>query len=64
MFIEIKNGIDEGEEVIGSLKASGVEAQGEDMMQQMQEMHGGMMGGGMPSGGGMSGPPSGGGMPR
>ncbi len=64
VFIEIKNGVDEGDEIISSLKPSGVEAQGEDMMQQMQGMHGGMMGGGPPSGGMMGGgPPSGGGMP-
>lgn len=67
VYIEVKDGLKEGDEFITSITPSGVEAQGE----QIQEMPGmgGMMGGGMPSGGmgggpsrgGMGGPPSGGG---
>lgn len=56
-FIEIKKGIDEGDEVVTTVKASGEEAKGEEMqMPQMGGMSG--MGGGMPGGGG--GMPSGG----
>ena len=67
VYIEIKDGLKEGDEIVTSITPSGVEAQGE----QTQEMPGmgGMMGGDMPSGGmgggpsrgGMGGPPSGGG---
>ena len=58
VYIEIKDGLKEGDEIVTSITPSGVEAQGE----QTQEMpgRGGMMGGG-PSRGGMGGPPSGGG---
>ena len=66
VYIEIKDGLKEGDEIVTSITPSGVEAQGE----QTQEMPGmgGMMGGGMPSGGmpsgGMGGgrPTGGGGM--
>ena len=66
VYIEIKDGLKEGDEIVTSITPSGVEAQGE----QIQEMPGmgGMMGGGMPSGGmpsgGMGGgrPTGGGGM--
>lgn len=67
VYIEVKDGLKEGDEIVTSITPSGIEAQGE----QIQEMPGmgGMMGGGMPSGGmgggpsrgGMGGPPSGGG---
>ena len=46
-FIEIKKGISEGDEFVTSIKASGVEAEGEQM-QTMPQMNGM---GGMPSGG-------------
>ena len=52
-FIEIKKGIDEGDEIITGIKASGVEAEGEQMQMQMPQMGGTMPGGGM--GGGMPG---------
>lgn len=66
VYIEIKDGLKEGDEIVTSITPSGIEAQGE----QIQEMPGmgGMMGGGMPSGGmpsgGMGGgrPTGGGGM--
>ena len=66
VYIEIKDGLKEGDEIVTSITPSGVEAQGE----QIQEMPGmgGMMGGAMPSGGmpsgGMGGgrPTGGGGM--
>lgn len=60
-YIEIKDGISEGDEVMDTKMPSGTEAEGQEMMNMMGEMHGGMMGGGgSPAGG----PPSGGGMPR
>lgn len=52
-FIEIKNGLKEGQEVLGAIKASGAEAQGNASSMGQPQM------GGMP-GGGMSGPPGGG----
>lgn len=61
MFVEIKNGLSEGDEICGSLKASGAEAKGN----AQQTMPGGMLGGGMPGGGmggGMPGGNRGGGM--
>ena len=66
VYIEIKDGLKEGDEIVTSITPSGIEAQGE----QIQEMPGmgGMMGGAMPSGGmpsgGMGGgrPTGGGGM--
>ncbi len=54
-FIEIKNGLEEGMEICGSIKPSGVEAEGMAQFNQ-QQMRGGM--GGMR--GGMGGPPGGG----
>ena len=69
-FIEIKKGINEGDEILTSIKASGIEAEGEQTfdMPQMGGMGGMPSGGGMP-GGGMSGggsrmPNGGGGSPR
>ena len=59
VFIEIKNGLTEGQEILGAIKATGAEAQG-DASARTQQM-GGMPGGGMP-GGGMGGPPGGGNM--
>lgn len=55
LFIEIKKGINEGDEFVTSIKASGVEAEGEQIetMPQMNGMGGmpaGGMGGGMPGG--------------
>ena len=73
-YIEIKSGLNEGDTICGSIKASGNEAQGSTESQTQTQMQGGMggmggmsggMGGGMgggPSGGGMGGGPSGGGM--
>lgn len=64
-FIEIKEGLEEGMEICGSVKASGVEAEGsEENQQQQMQMQGGMpggMGGGMPPGGMGGGMPGGGG---
>lgn len=65
VFIEIKKGINEGDEFVTSIKASGVEAEGEQMqtmpqMSGMGTMPAGGMGGGMP-GGGMQGGNMGGG---
>lgn len=57
-YIEITDGINEGDKIITSVKASGNEAVGETEEQTMNMMGGGMPGGGMP-GGGMPG----GGMP-
>ena len=50
-FIEIKSGLDEGTEICGAIKSSGVEARGN--AQQQQRMQGGY-------GGGYGGPPGGG----
>lgn len=66
-FVEIKNGLNEGDTICGSEISTGVEAVGDQTSQQQSMMGGGMHGGGMP-GGGMSGGggnrmPSGGGMP-
>ena len=59
-FIEIKKGLNEGQEILGTVKASGTEAEGNTSGQpQMGGMPRGGMGGGM-SGGGMGGPPGGG----
>ncbi len=55
MFIEIKKGIKEGDEVMATIKASGIEAEGEQI--QIPQM-GGM--GGMPSGANRGGMPAGG----
>ncbi len=65
MFIEIKKGIKEGDEVMTAIKGSGVEAEGTQMhtMPQMGGMSGGMPAGGMggmPSGGNRGGMPAGG----
>lgn len=49
-YIEIKSGLDEGTELCGAIKSSGVEARGNG--QQSQQMQGGMGG---PPGGGMGG---------
>ena len=56
MFIEIKDGLNEGDEICGAVKATGNEAVGQQeksgMMGGMGAMGGGMPGGGMPGGGG------------
>ena len=54
-YIEIKEGLNEGDEVVTALKASGIEAQGGQQMGQMSmgggmSMHGGRPSGGMPMG--------------
>ncbi|MGM9935919.1 MAG: efflux RND transporter periplasmic adaptor subunit, partial [Candidatus Ornithomonoglobus sp.] len=57
-YIEIKEGLEEGQEVCGAAKASGVEAEGaQEAQQQQMQMPGGM---GAPAGG-MGAPPGGGG---
>lgn len=64
-YVEIKSGLNEGDTICGSIKASGNEAQGSTETQSQPQMQGGMggMGGGM-QGGGMQGGgrPSSGGM--
>lgn len=57
VFIEIKDGLAEGQEILGAIRASGAEAQGNAAGQNQQ-----MMGPGGMSGGGMGGPPGGGNM--
>lgn len=59
-YIEIKSGLNEGDTICGSIKASGNEPQGSTESQTQTQMQGGMggmggMSGGMPGGGGMSG---------
>ncbi len=56
-FIEIKEGVKEGQELLGSIKASGKEAEGADTSTQQQQMGGPGMGGygGPPMGGGYGG---------
>lgn len=58
MFIEIKEGLNEGDVVCGAQKSSGIEAEGSAGASQQQM--GGMGGMGGPPSGGMGGPPSGG----
>lgn len=65
-YIEIKSGLEEGDEVAGATAPTGVEAQGSGDADETQEMPGGMGGGpggmgGGPSGGGGGGRPGGGG---
>ncbi len=62
IYIEIKEGLEEGQEVCGAAKSSGVEAEGAQEDQQQMQMQGGM--GGAPGGmggapGGMGGAPGG-----
>ena len=56
VFVEIKEGLTEGQDILGAIKASGTEAQGSAAGQNQQMGPGGM------SGGGMGGPPGGGNM--
>lgn len=62
MYIEVKEGLQEGQEICGAVKATGVEAEGQGQQGAQQAMPGmggmpGGMGGGMPGGmgGGMPG---------
>lgn len=54
-YVEIKSGLNEGDTICGSIKASGNEAQGSTESQSQQQMQGGMGGMGGMQGGGMQG---------